>query len=47
MPIHITPDEMKSLIGVECSIVILYGKTEEEITGMLEPLITPDTNIIE
>lgn len=45
MPILITTEDTKKLLGVECSIMIMYGRTEKEITKMLEPLITPETNI--
>lgn len=45
MPILIAPEDMKALIGVECTVVLMYGKNEEELTKMLEPLITPETKI--
>jgi hypothetical protein len=46
MPILISTEDMKKLLGVECSIMIMYGRTEKEITKTLEPLITPETDII-
>ena len=37
MPIHITPEDMKNLLGVECSIIVMYGRTEEDITKCWNP----------
>jgi hypothetical protein len=47
MPIFITPEEVKELTGgaVDANILIMYGKTADDIAVQLSPLISDKTRI--
>lgn len=47
MPIYISPEEVKELTGeaVDANILIMYGKTAEDIAMQLSPFISDQTKI--